>query len=101
MYSSLSLEMPCVHDILIGCEATVYTRLLAALFYMEYGLYFACGLYAQRTQRDKVFAWAVTEFQSSSRTANAIWQWAKVRHYHVLIDKLPSSDEEDFIGFEQ
>jgi len=35
---------------------TVYIRLLAALFYLEYGLYFACGLYAQHTQWDKVFA---------------------------------------------
>jgi len=25
---------------------TVYARLLAAVFYLEYGLYFACGLYA-------------------------------------------------------
>ena len=40
-----------------SCESvTVYTRLLAALFYLEYGLYFACGSYAQHTQRDKVFA---------------------------------------------
>jgi len=35
---------------------TVYTRLLAALFLPRIGLYFACGLYAQHTQRDKVFA---------------------------------------------
>jgi len=69
---------------------------------------------AQHTQRDKVFAWAITEFQSSRQTANAIWQWAKVGRYHVsvkirwhrrrstvLIDKLPSSNEEEFLGFEQ
>jgi len=93
---------------------TVYIRLLAALFYLEYGLFFAWDLYAQHTQRDKVFAWAITEFQSSSRTANAIWQWAKVGRYHVsvkirwhlrrstvLVDERPSSDEEDFLGFEQ
>jgi len=36
-------------------EVTVYTRLLAALFYLECGLYFACGLYAQHTQKHKVF----------------------------------------------
>jgi len=67
-------------------------RLLAALFYLECGLYFACGLHAQHTQRNKVFAWAITEFQSSSRTANGIWQWAKVRRSTVLIliDELPS-----------
>jgi len=35
---------------------TVYTRLLAALFYMEYGMYFACDLHTQHTQMDKVFA---------------------------------------------
>jgi len=36
---------------------TVYTHLFAALFfYLEYGLYFAGGLYVQHTQRDKVFA---------------------------------------------
>jgi len=80
---------------------TVYTRLLAALFYLEYGLYFTCSLYAQHTQRDKVFAWAITEFQSSSRTASAIWQWAKPGRSTVLIDELPSSDEEDFFSFEQ
>ena len=28
----------------------------------------------------------------ASRTANAIWQWAKVRRSTVLIDELPSSD---------
>jgi len=37
-------------------KTTVYTRLLAALFYLGYGLYFACGLYAQHIQSDKVFA---------------------------------------------
>jgi len=47
-------------------------------FYLECGLYFACSWYVQHTQRDKVFAWAITEFQSSSQTANAIRQWAKV-----------------------
>jgi len=26
---------------------------------------------------------------------------AKAGHYHVLIDELPSSDEEGFLGFEQ
>jgi len=93
---------------------TVYTRWLDARFYLEYGLYFACGLYAQHTQRDKDFAWAITEFQPSSRTANVIWQWAKVGRYHVpvkirwhlrqstvLIEELPSSDKEDFLGFGQ
>jgi len=42
----------------------------------------ACILPAAYTRNiprgTKVFAWAITEFQSSSRTANAIWQWAKV-----------------------
>jgi len=33
----------------------------------------------------QVVAWAITEFQSSSRTANAIWQWAKVGRYHVSV----------------
>ena len=33
-----------------GIWATVYTRLLTAFFYLEYGLYFAFGLYAQRTK---------------------------------------------------
>jgi len=28
--------------------------LISSTFYLEYGLYFACGLYAQHTQRDKV-----------------------------------------------
>jgi len=33
----------------------------------------------------KVFTWAITEFQSSSRIANAIWQWAKVGRYHFSV----------------
>jgi len=44
-------------------QATINTRLLAALFYLEYGLYFACSSYMQHTQRDKVFAWAIIDFQ--------------------------------------
>jgi len=36
-------------------QCTVYTRLLAAFCYLKCGLCFACGLYAQHTQRDKVF----------------------------------------------
>jgi len=43
----------------------IYSLISRTFFYLEYGLYFACGLYAQHTQRDKVFAWAITEFQSS------------------------------------
>jgi len=30
----------------------MYTRVLATLFYLEYGLYFSCGLHAQNTQRE-------------------------------------------------
>jgi len=33
----------------------IYSLISRSFFYLEYGLYFVCGLYAQHTQRDKVF----------------------------------------------
>jgi len=33
----------------------IYSLISRTFFYLDYGLYFACGLYAQHTQRDKVF----------------------------------------------
>jgi len=34
----------------------IYSPISRTSFYLEYGLYLACGSYAQHTQRDKVFA---------------------------------------------
>ena len=56
----------------------MYTCLLAALFYLEYGLYFSCGLYVQHAQRDKVFAWA-NRFSGQMFTTTPMTQMKKMK----------------------
>jgi len=65
---------------------TVYTRLLAALFFLEYGLYFACGLYAQRTQTRRGTKFSISN--SLDGTEDDIL-WTDVR------DNTHDTDEED------
>jgi len=77
--------------------------LISRTFYQEYGLYFACGLHAQHTQRDKVFAWA-NRFCGQMFATTPMTQMKKMKMTLATIYRTyrrTSSDEEDFLGFEQ